>query len=132
MTTEDPDGQGIDTVDAAHQKGAKPSTDTPNKAGRPKSGRAPEYHGGQTTESGFLDAALDYLGGDYIEVSPGRFVSSDGTRQVRFGAHETRGPQLHAHFEAVEEGRVTENTRVDITPDKSPPTASPDGRPETE
>jgi len=42
--------------------------------------------------------------------------------RVRFGAHETRGPRLHAHFEAYDRpygqgGRVIENTRVDIIPD---------------
>ena len=30
-----------------------------------------------------LDLASDYLGTGYSEVSPGRFVSSDGFRQVR-------------------------------------------------
>jgi hypothetical protein len=59
-------------------------------------GRAPEFPGGQTTESGFLRAALKWLGEGYREVSAGRYVSADGLRQVRFGAHEVRalGPGL--------------------------------------
>jgi len=89
---------------------------------RPR-GRAPEFPGGQVGESAFIDSILDYLGPGYREVSPGRYVSADGFRQVRFGAHEVRGPQLHGHFEAFdapfgEGGRVIENTVVRITPDE--------------
>lgn len=52
-------------------------------------------------------------------VSPGRFVSRDGLRQFRLGAHELRGTRPHAHFEAYNKpagqgGRVVENTWVDI------------------
>jgi len=73
----------------------------------------------RVSESGFLRSVEQYLGTGYREVSPGRYVSSDGLRQVRFGAHETRGPGLHGHFEAYDcpGGRVIENTRVDIVPD---------------
>ncbi len=86
---------------------------------RPVFGRAPEFPGGRVTQSGFLRSAEQYLGNGYREVSPGRWVSADGLRQVRFGAHETRGPGLHGHFEAYDRagGRVIENTRVDIIPD---------------
>jgi len=80
-------------------------------------GKAPEFSRGQVTESGFLNSAERYLGAGYQEVSPGRFVSADGRRQVRFGVHETRGPQMYAHFEALERGRVIENARVIIVPD---------------
>jgi hypothetical protein len=64
----------------------------------------------------FLDSAMKYLGPGYKEVSPGTFVSADGMRQVRFGAHETRGPNLHGHFEAYDKpgGRVVENSVVKI------------------
>jgi hypothetical protein len=81
--------------------------------------RAVEYPAaGQIGEANFADAALKYLGPGYKELSPGRYVSSDGMRQVRFGAHETRGPGLHAHFEAYDMagGRVIENSRVKIVP----------------
>ena len=82
-------------------------------------GRAPEFPGGRIGQTGFLDAAAEYLGPGYREVSPGRYVSADGLRQVRFGAHEVRGPGLHGHFEAYDQagGRVIENTRVDIIGD---------------
>ena len=85
-------------------------------------GRAPEFAGGQISQSGFLRAAQQYLGPGFKEVSPGRYVSADGLRQVRFGPHETRGSQMHAHFEAYNQpgGRVIENTRVRIAPDPTP------------
>lgn len=88
-------------------------------AGALRGGRAPEFSGGEVTESGFLDSATEYLGEGYSEASPGRFVSSDGTKQVRYGSHETRNPDNHhGHFESVENGRVTENTSVKIVPDE--------------
>jgi hypothetical protein len=79
-------------------------------------GRAPEFVGGRVSQSGFLRAAEKYLGSGYKEVSPGRYVSADGLRQVRFGPHELRSSQLHGHFEAYDKvgGRVIENTRVNI------------------
>ena len=84
--------------------------------------RAVEYPAGEISETGFLDAAQKYLGSGYKEVSPGRYVSDDGkgVRQVRFGAHETRGSNLHAHFEAydVAGGRVIENSVVKIGHDE--------------
>lgn len=81
--------------------------------------RASEFLGGKITESGFLDAVTRYLGKNYTEISPGRYMSIDRMHQVRFGPHEVRGPQLHGHFEAynVPGGRVVENTRVNIVPD---------------
>ncbi len=81
--------------------------------------RAPEFSGGQITESGFLNAVGKYLGEGYKEISPGRYISSDKLHQVRFGPHEVRGPQLHGHFEAydVPGGRIIENTRVNIIRD---------------
>jgi len=81
-------------------------------------GRAPEIPSGQITESGVLRQAENYLRRGYKEVSPGRYVSADGTRQFRYGAHETRNPaNHHAHFESLQGGRVTENAVVKIVPD---------------
>ncbi|HLP41413.1 MAG TPA: RHS repeat-associated core domain-containing protein [Fibrobacteria bacterium] len=81
-------------------------------------GRAIEYLGGRISESGFLKAAEQYLGKSYIEKSPGRWVSGDGLRQVRFGAHEVKSKPLHGHFEAYDKagGHIIENTRVEIIP----------------
>ena len=80
--------------------------------------RADEYPAGQINEANFPDAAMKYLGPGYKELSPGRYVSSDGMRQVRFGDHETRGPGLHGHFEAYDMtgGRVVENSVLKIVP----------------
>jgi RHS repeat-associated protein len=81
-------------------------------------GKAPEFPSGQISESGVLRQAQNYLGPGYKEVSPGRYVSADGTRQFRYGAHETRNSaNHHAHFESLEDGRVTENAVVKIVPD---------------
>ncbi len=80
--------------------------------------RPPEIPSGQITESGVMRQAENYLGSGYTEVSPGRYVSADGTRQFRYGAHETRNPaNHHAHFESLDGGRVTENSAVKIVPD---------------
>jgi hypothetical protein len=83
------------------------------------SGRAPEFVGGKVGQSGFLRAAEQYLGHGYKEISSGRYVSADGLRQVRFGAHEVKSSQLHGHFEAYDKvgGRIIENTRVNIIGD---------------
>ena len=89
-----------------------------------RGGRIPELAGGTVTESGFLRTSQQYLGKGYAELSPGRFVSADGMRQVRFGDHETRsGKQLHAHFEAYDKpyqqgGKVMGKTTVQVLPDK--------------
>ena len=84
-----------------------------------RSKRAPEYYGGQLTESKFLDRLENYLGDGYYEAAPGRWVSKDGTKQVRYGNHETKNPNNHhAHFETYgPDGSVSENTYVDIIPD---------------
>lgn len=91
------------------------------RAGRAR--KAPEFLSGVITESTFLDVARQYLGKGYREAEPGRFVSADGLRQVRFGAHETRESELHAHFEAYDGpagsgGKVTETATVQIVPDR--------------
>lgn len=79
-------------------------------------GRAPEYEGGYLTEGQALSAAERYLGEGYREVSPGRYVSADGARIIRYGDHEAGGRVHHIHFESSEGGYVTENTRGMITP----------------
>ena len=78
--------------------------------------KAPEYIGGRISEDGFLRSAENYLGVGYKEVSPGRYLSSDGMRQVRYGKDEIYGLEHHAHFEAYNRsgGNVIENTRVKI------------------
>jgi hypothetical protein len=48
--------------------------------------------------------------------SPGRYVSADGLRQVRYGAREVGSAVEHIHFEAYENGFVVENTSVRIVP----------------
>lgn len=96
--------------------GGSPKAPAPATAGR---GRAPELPGGQLSEGDFPDAAVKYLGSNYREVSPGRYLSADGLRQVRYGAHEVRTPtHHHAHFEAYDRtgGRVIENTMVELVP----------------
>ncbi len=82
--------------------------------------RAPEILRGEISEGGFLNCAEKYLGKGYKEVSPGRYLSKDGLRQVRYGAHETTGKIHHAHFEAYDKvgGTVVENSRVIINPTK--------------
>ncbi len=81
-------------------------------------GRAPEFESGALTEGEFLDNALEYLKPGYSEVSPGRYLSGDGLRQVRYGAHETQGLRHHGHFEVydIAGGGVIENAVVDILP----------------
>ncbi|HEY4238040.1 MAG TPA: hypothetical protein VGM45_11995 [Gaiellaceae bacterium] len=79
-------------------------------------GRAPEFGGGSLSESEFLDSARKWLGDNYTEPSPGRFLSKDGLRQVRYGKHEVTSAVHHGHFEAYDApgGRVVENTQVTI------------------
>jgi RHS repeat-associated protein len=87
-----------------------------DETGTIRFGRAPEHYGGQLTESQALEATQRWLGPGYREVSPGRFVSADGKRIVRYGDHETRGTVHHIHFEASENGFVVENTWAEILP----------------
>ena len=63
-----------------------------------------------------MDVAQRWLGPGYEEVSPGRYVSNDSLRVVRYGAHETRSATQHIHFEAYENGFVVENTYAEIVP----------------
>ena len=97
---------------------AKAATKAPRGAAAPvrRLGRAPEFPAGRLHEDVVLDRAIDYLGPGYRELSPGRYVSADGLRQFRYGAHEVRNPaNHHAHFEALDQfGRVIENSVVEI------------------
>ncbi len=51
-----------------------------------------------TSSSEALDLAITYLGDGYVEVSPGRYVSADGTRQVRMADHDIACPYSAAHI----------------------------------
>jgi hypothetical protein len=53
------------------------------------------------------------------QAFPSRWMSRDGKRQVRYGHHETKDANNHhGHFEAYgPNGKVVENTCVDIIPD---------------
>jgi hypothetical protein len=84
--------------------------------------RAPEFPGGETTETGFLNSALNWLGKGYKDMGGGRYVSADGLKQIRYGKHETTGKVHHGHFEVYDKpadkgGKVIENTVVKIVPD---------------
>jgi RHS repeat-associated protein len=105
---------------AQEQRRRRSQVDLPTiGAQKPKSRKAPEFNGGEVTESGFVRAADSYLGLGYRTLENGRFVSADGLRQVRFGRHEVRGTELHGHFEAFDRpgGRIVETTTVRIVPD---------------
>jgi hypothetical protein len=80
--------------------------------------RIPEILSGKISEGKFLNCAEKYLGEGYKEISKGRFISSDGLRQVRYGVHEVTSSVHHAHFEVYDKigGKVVENARVLITP----------------
>ncbi|GIX00650.1 MAG: hypothetical protein KatS3mg111_3982 [Pirellulaceae bacterium] len=104
--------------DEAAEAGKRLVDNAPKGAAAPvrRLGRAPEFPAGRLHEDVVLDRAIDYLGPGYRELSPGRYVSADGLRQFRYGAHEIRNPaNHHAHFEALDEfGRVIENSVVEI------------------
>ena len=56
--------------------------------------------GGVATAEQALVGAEQYLGPNYRDMGDGRYLSSDGMRQVRLGNHELKDPQnLHIHFE---------------------------------
>lgn len=81
-------------------------------------GKVPHIRSGQLTEANAMTMAQKFLGPGYKEVSSGRFVSSDGMRQIRFGYHEVKGA-LHIHFEAYAQsvwngGVVIESTATRI------------------
>jgi hypothetical protein len=90
--------------------------DWADETGAMRLGRAPEYYGGQLTNDQAVEAAAKWLGPGYTEVSPGRFVSADGERIVRYGADETQGAVEHIHFEAAVHGHVIENTWAEVVP----------------
>jgi RHS repeat-associated protein len=81
---------------------------------------APEYNSGVLSQSKTMDVAQQWLQPGYEDMGKGRFVSKDGMRQVRFGAHELNSSQMHIHFEAYKTsywngGRIIENSRIIIT-----------------
>lgn len=87
-----------------------------------KSRKAPELLSGKITESGFLDASETWLGAGSKEATPGRWVSKDGMRQVRYGTHESTSKTHHGHFESYDKpasqgGKVSQNAVVEITND---------------
>ena len=82
-------------------------------------GTVPEYNSGTLNEGNAMDASQKWLGAGYKDMGNGRFVSEDGLRQVRFGAHELGSNALHIHFEAYNApywngGSVVENSRIFI------------------
>ncbi|MCF0092487.1 tRNA(Glu)-specific nuclease WapA [Micromonospora sp. MH99] len=79
-------------------------------------GRAPEFDGGTLREDEAMTAAAKWLRPGYKYDNKGRYVSEDGQRVVRYGNHEVTSRTHHMHFEAVENGRVVENTSVRIVP----------------
>jgi hypothetical protein len=99
--------------DTAHRDGETPAVTNVFES------RAPEYSGGRVTESSFLNNIEKFLGSGYTEVSPGRYVSKDGMKQVRYGSHETKSKTHHGHFESYDQpgGHIIENTSVEIVPD---------------
>lgn len=54
------------------------------------------HNGQRLNSSDALDLADDFLGSGYSEMSPGRFVSSDGLRQVRMTASDLAITNNHA------------------------------------
>ncbi|MFT6971227.1 MAG: hypothetical protein ACJAXX_001796 [Roseivirga sp.] len=83
-------------------------------------GKIPHIQSGQLTEDTAMTAAKKFLESGYKEVSPGRFISRDGLRQIRFGAHELKSiGNLHIHFEAFNipywsGGKIVESTSTKI------------------
>jgi len=104
------------------RRGANPTTPGTASKGSPNAssskGRAPEFSSGKMKEDDFPDHAEKFLGAGYKEASSGRYVSADGMRQVRYGAHEVNSGTHHAHFEAYDApgGRVIENSMVELIP----------------
>ena len=65
-----------------------------NTAGLPKNGAT-------MTSSEVLDTAINFLGPGYVDMGNGRFISSDGVRQVRMGDSDllgTHGGGPHVNF----------------------------------
>ena len=61
-------------------------------------------NGTTVSSSEALDMADDFLGSGYIELSPGRFVSADGLRQVRMKPDDlmgTHGGGPHINFDIL-------------------------------
>ena len=97
----------------------KPQSEVESK---PKRNTAPEHNAGELTKQQFDENVKRYLGKGYEDKGKGRFLSTDGMRQTRYGDHETRNPNdHHGYFEAYDKsahegGEVIENSRVVIKP----------------
>lgn len=67
-----------------------------------------------------LEVAQEFLGKEYKEIEPGRFVSKDGTRQVRMGEHELNSnAPLHLNLETLKPnpqkpGKMTREKNIHI------------------
>jgi hypothetical protein len=59
----------------------------------------PHIDGGIATANQALDGAIAYLGKGYRDMGLGRYLSADGLRQIRLGAHELNPANMHIHFE---------------------------------
>ena len=80
--------------------------------------KAVEIPSAKIKESQLMGIAEKYLGDNYKEVSPGRYLSLDGSRQFRYGVHEVKkSKEHHAHFEYLKDGKVIENAPVQVIPD---------------
>ena len=62
-----------------------------NKCNANGLGKSLPKNGSKLNASDALDLANDFLGEGYTEMSPGRFVSSDGLRQVRMSDADLLG-----------------------------------------
>ncbi len=86
--------------------------------------KAPEFPRGTLKESEALDTAKAWLGPGSQEIGPGRHLSEDGLRQVRYGKHEVSSKKHHIHFEAYDQparagGKIVETSTAEIIPDAS-------------
>jgi hypothetical protein len=48
-----------------------------------------------------LDTACEFLGSGYKDMGNGRFLSVDGTKQVRMGDADIMGARPHMNFEIL-------------------------------
>jgi len=59
----------------------------------------PHIDGGIANVGNVLDGAIAFLKPGYRDMGRGRFLSADGLRQIRWGAHELNPANMHIHFE---------------------------------
>jgi hypothetical protein len=82
-------------------------------------------NGARMTSDEALDAASDFLGKSYTDKGNGRYVSADGTRQVRIGDTDILGEHgggPHINFETLEANptrpgkmRIVDNAHIYLT-----------------